>query len=133
MTASRLIDRLANAIACQEGWFDPIVDGKENRPQQLNNPGDIEYAGQYAATRDTATGFAKWPTPEAGILGLYRDLYAKIQTGMSLQTLINTWAPPTGNNTAVYLSNVQKWTGVLGAAVDVPLVTMIEQLQDPRV
>ena len=126
LLSGRLVDRLAAAIACQEGWFDPGI----NTPKLLYNPGDLRFAEQTGAIKATR-GFARWPTPQAGIVGLYRDLYAKIAAGMSLKTLIYVWAPPSENNSAVYLQNVQKRTGIQN--VDTPLLTLIEPLQDPRV
>ena len=129
-----LIDRLAAAIAAQEGWFQPIVDGKKNIPQELNNPGDLVFTNQVGATAGAFQGplqdFAQWQTPQAGIVGLYRDLLAKIAHGMTLRELIEVWAPPAENNTAAYLANVQGWTGI--HVPDVPILTLIEPLEDPR-
>lgn len=139
-----LIERLASAIACQEGWFDPLQDGKPNIPQLLNNPGDLVFDGQTGAIEgktaagemtgaifhDTGPDFAQWPTPRAGIVGLYRDLLSKIAHGMTLRQLIEVWAPPEENNTDQYLKNVQEWTGI--HVPDVPLLTLVEPLEDPR-
>ena len=59
-------------------------------------------------------------SPQAGICALYRDLLAKIASGVSLRAMIFAYAPPNENNTAVYLANVQQWTGM--ADPDVPLL-----------
>jgi hypothetical protein len=126
-----LIERLAAAIACQEGWFEPLKDGKPNVPQSLNNPGDLMFAGQTGATEDRDPDFAYWHTPQAGIVGLYRDLLAKIAKGLTLREVIEVWAPPSENDTEVYLRNVQTWTGITDATV--PLLRYVEPLQDPRI
>jgi hypothetical protein len=86
-----MIDQLASYVGRQEGWDspDPTVV-----PRRLNNPGDIDYAAQLGAT-PVQVGkhtFAKWPTPQQGIVGLYRQLLADIAKGWSLRQLITSGA-----------------------------------------
>lgn len=60
------VDDLAEAMAHQEGWYVEIVDGQKNLPQRNNNPGDLRYARQRAATGADARGYAIFATPEDG-------------------------------------------------------------------
>lgn len=112
-----MIDKLAAHVARQEGWYnaDPTVV-----PRRLNNPGDLDFAGQMGATPVKVGGhnFAKWPTPQQGIVGLYRQLLADIAQGWSLRKIIYSWAPPSENDTAIYLAHV---AADLGVDVDAPL------------
>jgi hypothetical protein len=125
-----LVESLAAAIACQEGWFEPLKDGMPNIPQELNNPGDLVFDNQAGAMDGPYQDFAAWSTPQAGIVGLYRDLLAKIAAGLSLRQVIEVWAPPIENNTDNYLRNVQQWTGISDPTV--PLLRYVELLEDPR-
>lgn len=78
-----------------------------------NNPGNMRPPG-------SSSGFQQFPTPQAGIDAMKRDLTLKI-TGNSpamagkqptLTNLITTWAPPTENNTMAYIKNVSQQTGI---------------------
>ena len=80
-------------------------------PFAANNPLNIRYVGQPGAI-DT-NGFAAWKTPEEGqaqtdaLFGRYAEGGIKTLSG-----LISKWAPPSENNTAAYIANVAKATGL---------------------
>lgn len=107
-----LVDKIANAIAREEGYFNPA-----NLPHRLNNPGDLNFAGQAGATPFTepgrATPYAQFPTIALGVTALYRQIWADIAKGETLRTLIVSWAPAQdGNSPGSYLQNVMTWTGL---------------------
>lgn len=114
------LEDLASAIATAEGYFaaDPNVI-----PRRLNNPGDLKFAGQLNATKDE-TGFARFSSPQAGIVGLYRQILASMARGISLRQLITGWAPPNENDTSNYLAETIRRLG--GIDPDVPLWDLIE-------
>lgn len=120
---------LCAAIARQEGFFskNPSVT-----PIINHNPGDIRFAHQTNATRPDGSTvgnlqvepIAKFSSAQAGICGLYRDVLAKVATGMTLRELIYVWAPASdGNQPGSYLDNVASWTGI---AKDQKLIDLFE-------
>jgi hypothetical protein len=107
-----MIDQLISFIGKQEGWDDkdPSVV-----PRRLDNPGDLIYAGQLGATPVKIGNhtFAKFSSPQQGIVACYRQALADIAKGWNLRQLIMSWAPPSDrNNTEAYLANVAKGVGV---------------------
>lgn len=109
---------LANAIFRQEGTLNK--DGSWNTSSvgyQLNNPGNLVYAGQAGAVPvsryDPVMGatqvYASWPSLDAGILGTEKQLALDAGRGLTLSQRLSTWA--TGNQSA-YISNVSGWLGV---------------------
>lgn len=116
-----MIDRIFAFIAKQEGWDnpDPTVV-----PRRLENPGDLEYAGQLGATPVKIGNhtFGKFATAWQGIVAGYRQLYADIAKGWTLRQVIDSWAPPTENNSDVYIANVATASG---ADLDTPLYTYV--------
>lgn len=104
-----LISQLADAITRQEGRT------------QNNNPGNIWDGGVNRTFPNLPTdsrGFVIYPTLEDGRAALEHDLSIKVNRGMSLQSLITMYAPPSSNDTAAYIRNVSEWTGL---PTDVPL------------
>ena len=117
---------LASAIATEEGAFNP---DPSVIPRRLNNPGDLRFLGQANAIRDPVTNFAKFSSWQAGVTALYRDILAKMALkengkAFSLRQLISAYAPPSENNTAVYLANVARRVGIKD--VDEPLWNLLE-------
>jgi len=98
---------LASAIATHEGYFhsDPTV-----APRRNNNPGNLDFAGQPGASK--AGRFAKFERPEQGIAALYRQLLKRIAEGKTLAELIAQYAPPSENNTSLYLSETTRRVGI---------------------
>jgi len=82
-----------------------------------NNPGNIrrstdKWQGLAPAQDDPA--FFKFEAPVMGIRALVRIL-KNYQTKHGLNTIeqiINRWAPPVENDTAAYVRNVERWTGL---------------------
>jgi hypothetical protein len=120
MKPTHPVELLACAIATQEGWFTAGT-----MPSRLSNPGDIRFAGQANAQRDPS-GFAKFSSGPAGITALFRQLWLQVSTGQTVREIVYAWAPPSENNTAAYLANVLKWTGL---DADVPVLQLLPPLQ----
>lgn len=112
-----LLDSLVAAIVRQEG-----------RPADDTNPADLRGApwfpisglwhvypdGSRVAFRiRSATGqFWNPRTRAEGIAGLYHVAALHIAELNNLQTFIDIFAPPSENNSVVYLRNVMQWTGI---------------------
>lgn len=114
MKRAELIEKLANAIARMEGYT-----AKKGRGWTNKNPGnlrDVKLPGGrwwiWPALPHDDKGFPMFRTDEDGWAALRRDLGLKIDKGMTLEQLINAWAPPVENRTDVYLENVAAWTGL---------------------
>ena len=116
------VDDLFAAIARQEGEF----SGQPDTPQERNNPLDLRYAKQLGALWFKPGTFSPPPEPgpgeeapiawfeslESGTAAGYRQIWKRIAEGVTLRALIYDWAPPSENNSAVYLANVAQWTGI---------------------
>jgi len=115
------VDLICSAIATQEGFFssDPEVI-----PRKQNNPGDLRYAGQLGAT-----GWKIAPEPIAtfsdlphGVAALYRQVWQWVAMGLTLREMIARQDQATE---AVYLANVQEWTGL---PADTPILELLPPL-----
>jgi len=116
---------LCCAIATQEGWFSPGTI-----PVVRNNPGDLRFAKQLNASAPGWNGqgvapIATFTTPETGITGIFRDVWAKVAQGLTVAQIISVWAPPNENDTSTYLQNVLDWTGLKS---DMPMLQQIAAL-----
>jgi hypothetical protein len=84
-----------------------------------NNPGNLRLAGQAGATQGEG-GFARFASPDAGYQALVGDIRAKqtgaTRTGLSggstLAQLIGVYAPPSENNTSLYVEQAAQALGV---------------------
>lgn len=108
-----IVDSIAQAIIRQEG------DAPGTRARRNNNPGNIwDGVGAGKSTRiwpnlpTDDKGFVIYPSYEAGYAALLNDLQIKVNRGMTLEQLITMYAPPNENNTAAYIANVARWTGL---------------------
>lgn len=104
---------LEQAVAKMEGFYaDKPV---KNRPQRNHNPGDIEY-GQFAILHG-ATGrdprFAVFPDDATGFAALKSLLATPTYRILTVEQMVNKYAPAIENNTSNYLSSVCKWVGCL--------------------
>lgn len=97
--------KLVEAIAHIEGYYT-----KGTRPERNNNPGDLEFhewmVAKYGATMETGTPhprFAHYPNPEIGFKAMTDLLGGKHYGPMTIRDAINTYAPPTENNTGQYV------------------------------
>lgn len=76
-----------------------------------NNPGNLRYVGQAGATQGDG-GFARFSTPEAGYQALKDQIRLDASRGLTLQAFINKYAPPSENDTDLYLRQMVSATGV---------------------
>lgn len=103
---------LAQAIARMEGFY--AAGQVANRPQRNNNPGDIEF-GDFARLYGATAGdprFAIFPNTDAGFQCLNALLNSSAYANLTLEEVINKYAPPVENNTALYVSAIAFWTGI---------------------
>lgn len=103
---------LANAIFRQEGVLDASGNWiPSSLGYRLNNPGNLNYAGQAGATPTTMGNGseAQFDTLADGIAATDRQLALDASRGLTLAQRLSTWA--TGNQ-AAYVSNVSSWLGV---------------------
>lgn len=87
------------------------------------NPGNIRYAGQPGA-RPGVGGFARFETPEAGYDHIKRQIAIDRDRGLNLSQFITKYAPPTENDTNLY---IQQATSELGILPDEPLSQIDEE------
>jgi hypothetical protein len=76
-----------------------------------NNPGNLKFAGQTGAV-EGEKGFARFSTPEAGAKALMSQIKLDASRGHTLKSFINKFAPPTENDTKLYIEQVAKMLGV---------------------
>lgn len=106
---------VAQAIARMEGWYSK--GDVPNRPQRNNNPGDIEFsrlATEFGAKLEEGTPhprFACFPSPEQGWKCLDALLKEPEYARLTLEQVINRYAPPVENATSEYVALVSAWTG----------------------
>lgn len=108
---------LDSAIAKVEGFYakgSKANRPKANRPQRNHNPGDIEY-GDFAKTHG-ATGsdgrFAIFPDDATGFAALRALLGTQGYSSLTIEQAIGKFAPPKENDTAKYVRDVTKSTGL---------------------
>lgn len=85
----------------------------------INNPGNLEYAGQPGAVRAGGSPFeqrfAAFPSPEAGLEAMGRQLGLDFHRGRTnLEALISKYAPPGENDTAGYIADVARQLHISG-------------------
>jgi hypothetical protein len=112
-----MIDKIASAIATAEGFFSPDPNVL---PRRNNNPGDLRVPG--------GGPIRKFATKEEGIAWLYFQIALDIRRGLTLQQLISKWAPPNENNTANYIAETARRTGL---PLDVPLWKFLSLVKTP--
>lgn len=103
---------LANAIFRQEGSIDAHGNWvPSSLGVRLNNPGNLNYAGQPGASPTTMGNGqeAQFATLEDGVRATEAQLALDASRGLTLAQRLSTWA--TGNREA-YLANVSGWLGV---------------------
>jgi len=119
LTADPTKISLLQAIWRQEGAVDQYGHLiPEHRAARNNNPGDIDY-GKFAKAHDaigTDGRFAIFPTLEAGMQA-DAALFASAYHGMTIAAALDKYAPPSENQTNVYITNVCEWTGLPPTAI----------------
>jgi hypothetical protein len=111
--------RLAQLIAKEEGFFK-----SGNLPARNHNPGDLRHSphSQHAPGAPDAIGVID--DDADGWEDLERQLRIDAGRGMTLCQAIYSWAPPTENPTARYLSDVIDGFGGAVTALT-PLTTVL--------
>lgn len=82
-----------------------------------NNPGNLRFANQTGAVQGKG-GFARFNSPEEGLNALMNQIKLDAGRGHTLSTFINKFAPPTENNTKLYIQQAMK---ALGVSKDTPI------------
>jgi hypothetical protein len=78
-----------------------------------NNPGNIRAGIPWQGAAGSVGGFQAFSTPEAGIRAATMNVQSLIGQGNNtVSKLISAWAPPSENNTAAYIADVTKRTGL---------------------
>lgn len=107
------MDSIAQAIQTREGYYPGSLAYRNN------NPGNLVYAGQPGATPG-AGGFAAFSSYSAGYSALENQINLDFTRGTDVNgkpintvaDLINSWAPPSENDTAGYIAAVSAQTGL---------------------
>lgn len=76
-----------------------------------NNPGNLRFVGQ-AGAEPGEKGFARFESPMAGFVALVRQVELDQSRGYTLDQFMNKYAPPSENNTAAYVAQMEKWLGI---------------------
>jgi hypothetical protein len=125
MKPTHPVELLVCAIATQEG---------ELKSHTRNNPGNLRYAHQAHAKRPDGTmlgalknePIAVFDSWADGIVGLFRDAWAKVAIHLTVREFITQYAPEGDHNdTEKYIQDVLAWTGL---PEDTPIVTLLPDL-----
>lgn len=100
------MSKLARLIAQEEGFN---VAG--SLPQRSNNPGDLRHSPHSAHAGDP-NGIGRIDTPEDGWADLERQLQLDADRGYTLRQLVETYAPPSENDTERYLRDLCSGLGL---------------------
>ncbi len=124
IAGSKLDNAIGSTVANVMSFFgnqtatDAVVqDMWSKRPRGLrnNNPGNLNFAGQAGATRESGPGgrFAVFGTMQEGIAALIRQLALYTTRGIdTIKGIVNKYAPAgDGNNVAAYIGALMKATG----------------------
>lgn len=104
-------EQLAAAIARFEGWLVPGTIARRN-----NNPGNLRSGKGQIGT--DSNGYAIFPNEQTGWDALYRQIDLDTSRGLTLQSFIAKYAPPSENATQGYLNFLVR---ELGVSADTPL------------
>jgi hypothetical protein len=115
-----MVDTICQAIAREEGFNVP-----NSRANRNNNPGNLDYgafAKEHGATRLETVGpqhtarFAYFPDAITGFAAM-KALLQLHYSGLSIQEMLDKYAPPVENQTNSYITNVCTWTGLTPATI----------------
>lgn len=97
----------------------PLMGGAPNMDQprgiRNNNPGNIEFnaGNNWAGQSGTDGRFAMFDTPEDGVRAMFKTLQSYRRQGVNtLSEILNRWAPSSENDTASYIQQVARATGI---------------------
>lgn len=90
-----------------------------------NNPGNVRNSTQEIGQNDSQSGrLAIFDTPEAGQAAQSDLLSGPMYSGLTIGGMIGKYAPPSENDTAAYIANVERHSG-LGQSM--PMVSLDDQ------
>lgn len=94
-----------------------------------NNPFNLRYAGQNGATQGKS-GFASFPTPEAGVQAGYNQIKLDASRGLTLAQFISKYAPPSENDTQQYIKQISAATSASPTTKlsDIPISTLAKAI-----
>jgi hypothetical protein len=98
----------------------PSPDGETSLADFNNNPGNLRFARQLGAVPG-AGGFAHFDSPEAGYEALVRQVKLDAGRGYTLGQYITKYAPPSENDTNLYISQASR---ALSVSEDTPLANL---------
>ena len=76
-----------------------------------NNPGNLKFAHQTGATPGVG-GFARFESPEGGYQALMNQIRLDASRGYTLSQYITKYAPPSENDTALYIEQACQSLGI---------------------
>lgn len=76
-----------------------------------NNPGNLRFVGQAGAAPGKG-GFARFASPQAGYAALVNQIKLDASRGHTIASFISKYAPPTENDTNLYVRQISQWLGV---------------------
>ena len=113
--------RLAQLIARQEGFGIPGAI-----PTTHNNPGDLRHSPHSSHAGEDPNAIGEIDTVADGWADLERQLQIYAREGLTLQQMVELYAPPSdGNETSVYLQNV---CAGLGLPPSTPVAIALRQI-----
>ncbi len=90
--------KLARLIAQEEGFGIP-----GSQPTRKNNPGDLRHSPHSSHEGESPDDIGVIDTPDHGWDDLERQLQLFAQRGLSIEQLVQVYAPPEENDTSRYL------------------------------
>jgi hypothetical protein len=105
-------DPSTQSVVTGEQLVSGVVIPKSSRLAFVNNnPGNLRYAGQAGASQGEG-GFARFESPEAGYEALKNQISLDASRGLTLEKFINKYAPPSENDTNLYIQQAVATLGV---------------------
>ena len=85
----------------------------DNNPGNIRNSKTTKWTGENTPAKQKG-GFESFKSMEYGVRALGKNLitYQQKYKLSTISEIITKWAPPKENNTALYIQNVSKWTGI---------------------
>jgi hypothetical protein len=72
-----------------------------------NNPGNLKFVGQAGASMGEG-GYAKFETTNDGVMALHKQVQIDAARGLSVSEMIYKYAPPSENDTELYIAQLTK-------------------------
>ena len=97
----RRMTKLAQLIAKEEGFFKTGT-----LPARNHNPGDLRHSPHSSHAGEAADAIGEIDSDADGWDDLERQMHLYADRGLTLAAAIYSWAPPSENDSARYLSDV---------------------------